>query len=60
VQLDVTLPSATGHGEIGLAPWAGFAGRLALNLVLTLSPYAGLRLWRRHGAWDTSAERPVS
>jgi hypothetical protein len=53
LQLDVTLPSAAARGEIGLAPSFGsmaqagaFAGRLALNLVLTLTPYASLSLWR--------------
>lgn len=46
VQLQVTLPSAAGHGEIGFSPRAGFGGRLALNLALTLIPYAGLSLWR--------------
>ena len=53
VQVGVTLPSASAHGEIGLsgsfgpslADWASFAGRLARNLVLTLAAYAGLRLW---------------
>jgi hypothetical protein len=52
-QVDVTLPSATGHGEIEFSPsfrsllwWVGYAGRLILNLTLTLTPYAGLNLWR--------------
>ena len=53
VQVGVTLPSATGHGEIefsssfgSLPRWVGYAGRLALNLTLTLTPYAVLTLWR--------------
>jgi hypothetical protein len=53
LQVQVTLPSAGAHGEIGLASsfasvsdWAGYWGRLALNLALTLTPYAGLSLWR--------------
>jgi hypothetical protein len=61
VQLQVTLPSAAGHGEIGFSPSGGFIGRLVLNLALTLIPYAGLRLWqatrpKAHGAWNASGE----
>lgn len=54
MQLEVTLPSAGAHGEIGLSPsfgpsfshWPSFVGRLALNLVLTLIPYATFSLLR--------------
>ena len=53
LQLDVTLPSATGHGEIGfasgfraLSSWIGYAGRFSLNLALTLAPYVVLDRWR--------------
>jgi hypothetical protein len=53
VQVDLTLPSRTGRGEVEFAAsfgsgaqLASFAGRLALNLVLTLTPYASLSLWR--------------
>jgi hypothetical protein len=54
LQLDVTLPSAGHHGEIGLATglgptfaqWSGPVGRLALNLALTVTPYAWLSSWR--------------
>jgi hypothetical protein len=52
-QFNVTLPSATAHGEIGysadfesLAEWSSYAGRLVLNLALTLFPYVALSLWR--------------
>jgi hypothetical protein len=53
LQVQVTLPSAGAHGEIGVASsfaslsaWGSCAGRAALNLALTLTPYAGLGLWR--------------
>ncbi|HEX5262291.1 MAG TPA: hypothetical protein VFW13_02110 [Phenylobacterium sp.] len=54
VELQVTLPSATAHGEIGLSPsfgqafshWTSFAWRLVLNLTLTLTPYLGFSLSR--------------
>ena len=57
VQIGVTLPSATGHGEIEFSSsfessprWVGYAGRLIFNLTLTLTPYAALTLWRAANA----------
>jgi hypothetical protein len=64
VQVGVTLPSATGHGEIefssgfgSLPRWVGYAGRLILNLTLTLTPYVALTMWRgsQAGSDRTSA-----
>jgi hypothetical protein len=65
IQVGVTLPSATGHGEIELSSsfrslfgWVGYAGRLILNLTLTLTPYAGLNLWRaRRGQHSFTGDR---
>jgi len=63
LQLDVTLPSANGHGEVGfadalrsLSDWIGYGGRFSLNLALTLVPYIAFRRWReltRFGAERT-------
>jgi hypothetical protein len=60
LQLDVTLPSALGHGEIAfddrfvsLTDWLGYGGRFSVNLALTLAPYLALDRWRAahaHGA----------
>jgi hypothetical protein len=59
LQLEVTLPSAIGHGEIDFAGggWGDFLGRVAHNLVLMLAPYAAIRLWRavRSGRSDCAA-----
>jgi len=53
LQVDVTLPSSTAHGEIGIASsfrafsdWIGYGGRLSLNLALTLTPYVLIDRWR--------------
>jgi hypothetical protein len=53
LQVAVTLPSATGHGEIAfaagfntLSDWIAYAGRFSLNLALTLTPYIALDRWR--------------
>jgi hypothetical protein len=60
IQLDVTLPSAAGHGEIAFAhdTWSDVLGRTTHNLLLTLAPYAVLRLWRAnrsgHARWEAS------